>query len=738
MARTKTGRYVLAFSALAALGGTAGGDEPAKPAAPAAPSRADLAIPDDVWGKALEGVGRAGGVLGYTGDEMRNYGRDAHVNRVVQNLFRDVRAVPRFSGKVTDDLLAAVKDPATADPSEIVRMAWTLSDVAAGRNLDRPKGTSWGVLWLSDGVKPVDALGKVVARMGEGAGGGTIPLGEPAEKAWKALPVEVQRFVVRFLVGAAEAAPWIRGAFDEAFLVAATKAPTAEDLTFTRLYRLATAPWKDEELDQAATFSHASFEALGKTGREALAYGSVVFLIHANAALAEWRAWAGKATLVADLVKAQLAEFRFETPLGAVRVFGPADDTIASGADSTLLTLDVGGDDTWKGRHGVPGSVRTPISVFVDLAGNDKYESADAVASFGCGLFGFGAGLDLAGNDSYTVKESGLGCAWHGTGLLWDEAGDDTYVVKEAWGQGAAHVGAGVLVDLAGKDSYECAMESQGLGGTLGTGLLLDLAGDDAYVARDDGNKEKIYLDQSVAMAQGCGFGRRADLGDGRSLAGGVGVLLDGAGNDRYHAQVWAQGVAYWWSLGILEDRGGNDVYENGKYSLGAGAHFGIGCQVDLAGDDLYNQGVTTAVDQYQGHARDGSIGVSVDGDGNDKYRFRNLCGGSGDLCSIGLFWDRRGDDVYEVVWNDLGPDNGWNETPPFGSATTGEPMRSFRDELSTYGVFLDTGGRDAYTWDKTARQEARDDHVWTRKNGPRSFGVGIDSGSVPAREPGR
>ena len=150
-------------------------------------------------------------------------------------------------------------------------------------------------------------------------------------------------------------------------------------------------------------------------------------------------------------------------------------------------------------------------------------------------------------------------------------------------------MGVGALIDLEGDDEYDCVEQAQGLGGTLGAGLLIDVKGNDTYVARDDGNVSALYLGQSVAMAQGCGYGRRADIGDGYSLAGGVGILLDGAGDDRYHAQVWSQGCAYWWALGILEDRGGNDTYRNGKYSAGAAAHFAIGVCVDLAGERPHN-----------------------------------------------------------------------------------------------------------------------------------------------------
>jgi hypothetical protein len=344
--------------------------------------------------------------------------------------------------------------------------------------------------------------------------------------------------------------------------------------------------------------------------------------------------------------------------------------------------------------------------------------------ALGCGLFGLGAIMDLAGDDAYSLKESGLGCGWFGTGLQLDAAGNDTYRVKGAWGEGAGHAGVGVAVDLAGNDLHECGQQSQGLGSTLGAGIVLDVAGNDRWIARDDGNVSALYLNQSVAMAQGCGYGRRADLGDGHSLAGGFGVLVDGAGDDVYHAQVWSQGAGYWWAVGILEDRGGNDTYTNGKYSWGAGAHFAIGCAVDLAGNDAYNVGNDTAVNQYHGHARDGSFGIAIDGDGDDRYMLRNNCGGSADLCSIGFFWDRRGDDVYGIKMKDQGPPNGWNETRPLGTATWYVPHRSFRDDLPSFGVFLDTGGKDTYTGD----DRPADGRTWTFHHEPASWGVGLDA----------
>jgi hypothetical protein len=303
--------------------------------------------------------------------------------------------------------------------------------------------------------------------------------------------------------------------------------------------------------------------------------------------------------------------------------------------------------------------------------------------------------------------------------------------VDTHWGQACAHVGVGVLADLAGNDRYVCGYESQSHAGTLGASLLLDVAGDDRYLARDDGNISELYLGQSVAMSQGCGQGRRADLGDGHSLAGGVAFLVDGAGNDSYHATAWSQGCAYWWAAGFLEDLGGDDTYRNGKYSSGAAAHFAIGCQTDLSGDDAYNVGNDATKNQFQGHARDGSIGISIDGDGNDVYKLTTMCGGASDLTSIGLLWDRRGDDVYELAFTAPEKADGWSDTPPLGTSSLYPRSNDFRDDVDSWGLFLDTGGKDRYAGEGLGRADGAE---WPTRRGRRSWGYGLDVEWYPRR----
>ena len=147
----------------------------------------------------------------------------------------------------------------------------------------------------------------------------------------------------------------------------------------------------------------------------------------------------------------------------------------------------------------------------------------------------------------------------------------------------------------------------------------------------------------------------------------------------------------------------------------------------DLEGDDQYNLGNAAAKNQFQGHARDGSIGIFIDGGGNDQYELRSHCAGSGDLGSIGLFWDRRGRDHYLYEPLPLG-DSPWNATPPLGSTTEYDRFDSFRDDLPVYGIFLDSGGQDRYATGGLGGN----DRIWSMQRGPQAWGLGIDGAFYP------
>jgi hypothetical protein len=275
-----------------------------------------------------------------------------------------------------------------------------------------------------------------------------------------------------------------------------------------------------------------------------------------------------------------------------------------------------------------------------------------------------------------------------------------------------------MLIDEAGNDKYFCQVESQGLGSTLGVGVLIDKSGNDRYHAYDNENGRRITFPSSqtasheTSLAQGCGYGRRADNTDGRSMAGGVGALFDGAGNDSYYGGVFSQATGFWWSIGMLVDLGGDDKYRGVYFAQGASAHFAIGSMIDESGDDRYND--ERVLGQTLGAARDGSIGTFVDVAGNDIYYIPKKSAGGGDMNAIGLFCDQDGKDEYHPLAHSY-----------MGAASAANSRGEyFRTVMPTLGVFADLNGEDRYPAQGSIRNQAK----WYHESGPQLWGFGFDT----------
>jgi len=378
---------------------------------------------------------------------------------------------------------------------------------------------------------------------------------------------------------------------------------------------------------------------------------------------------------------AQDFDFRVNTQLGYIVLSG-ASDGYYSG-DDHLLIIDTGGGDAYA-SCAANRSFDNSVSVCIDLDGDDSYRNEDAASpAFGAGVFGYSILIDCAGDDSYKTPYVGEGCGVFGTGVLWDGSGDDSYSGYRSL-QGCGTFGAGILVDNAGNDSYELYEYGQGYGYTMGCGYLIDSSGDDLYRGLEEpaelSNGGPFGEERFIHFAQGAAFGRRADFTDGHGWAGGVGILVDGAGDDRYECQVYGQGTGYWYGIGMCVDKGGDDYHHAGWYSLGSSPHFAIGIMQDDAGDDRY------VLKQMQsiGNGRDWSIGWFEDAAGNDWYQGGIMSFGTGDVNGLGVFWDRSGDDVYMA------------QVPCFGQSRMSS-AGSLRDYMLTLGLFVDGGGLDTY-----------------------------------------
>ena len=431
--------------------------------------------------------------------------------------------------------------------------------------------------------------------------------------------------------------------------------------------------------------------------------------------------------------------FSATTPWGMVVLGGSDDDTYdpEEFEDDMLLLLDTGGSDTYLVNAGGSGNYENPISVAIDLGGDDRYaypeepspydeegllpsdragryRGDDNWGSFtysleprqGAGVTGYGFLLDLGGgNDVYRTLRRGQGFATFGVGVQWDDGGADDYVC-EAGCQGSAIVGIGIQYDGGGDDTRRAFNSVQGFAWVSSFGMLYDAGGNDEYVAAIDDpivyHSAQCPGYANSSLAQGTAFGWRRDS-TGTHLSGGIALLRDVEGDDSYQGATFVQGVGYWYGIGVLADASGSDHYDGLFYAQGAGAHFAIGSMIDGGEDDDYHNTRREPHHSMIGLGHDFSVAVMVDGGGNDEYIGPSRSIGAAKCHGFGLFVDNGGDDTYTARSDKaIGWATDYDWTPgSCGNSTT----------LVSYGFFVDIGGTDIY--DKPDPTGYGNDLIW-------------------------
>lgn len=329
------------------------------------------------------------------------------------------------------------------------------------------------------------------------------------------------------------------------------------------------------------------------------------------------------------------------------------------------VVIDLGGDDTYRGRIAATAEAEHGISVVIDLGGQDIYHAAPL--GLATGRLGVGLLVDRAGDDLYELAQGAGGTGFAGLGLLVDLAGNDRYVGAK-FTQGAAVGGAGLLVDRAGDDTLTSFGYAIGFGGPLGVGAVMDLAGNDRYQCGEQypsvynatdapDSKPGDALFQYDCFGIGTGSGKRIFSKDPEQqsygLAGGLGVLIDLDGHDRYRSANFAQGSGYFFGAGLKLDLAGNDEHAAARYGHAAGAHHSVGLFIDYDGQDLY----TSTGPVYNGGAAwDRSVMLCIDaGQGDDLYDLQRSDGlARADHDSWSLFIEEGGRDRY-LVPNGMG-----------------------------------------------------------------------------------
>jgi hypothetical protein len=375
---------------------------------------------------------------------------------------------------------------------------------------------------------------------------------------------------------------------------------------------------------------------------------------------------------------------RFDTPAGAIIVGGKGPNTYQlDKMGDVAAVIDLGGDDTYV--DGIVGLAR-PVLVLIDLAGNDVYKGTRPGIQGGA-ILGVSMLLDLEGNDTYQAVDVAQGSCVAGIGILVDYAGNDRYLGLRRV-QGQALCGVGILIDRAGKDDYHAAMWAQGFGAPLGFGLLDDIEGDDHYFS---GGKWR----DSYPETPGCeGWGQGVGAGLRQVANGGIGVILDGSGDDVYEFDYLAHGGGYWCGAGFARDFGGNDkrlitrkAYDGTarfepkfqRFACGWGCHYSVGYLFDDNGDDQYEGTIMGT-----GMGWDCAVGVLCDFGGNDRYEATSgLTEACGAQASLGILYDYDGDDVYVGYGQGYAPgDISYHTMPTCGG---------------NFSFLIDYGGKDKY-----------------------------------------
>jgi len=375
------------------------------------------------------------------------------------------------------------------------------------------------------------------------------------------------------------------------------------------------------------------------------------------------------------------------TSIGLIALGGPGPDTYD---DSYAVIIDVGGDDVYISTDTTKASsLDLPIRLIVDLGGDDTYLGKDF--SFASAVAGVSILIDVAGNDTYRSGSFSLGCGLFGVGILHDLAGNDSYTSATNT-QGCGIFGIGLLRDDAGSDTYIAQAQGQGFGATRGLGMLHDATGNDRYLAASPFQDVLRYEDHQTTFTQGVALGYRP------IASGGIGILVDGNGNDVYSCDIYGQGAAYWFGLGAIVDMSGSDRYQAYQYAQGSGVHLATGLVIDESGDDIY---VSHGVSQGCGH--DYALGALVDIAGDDAYIVESLSLGGGNANAASMFVDVKGNDSYVAMntTNTLGYSD-FRRTQGMiglfidgsGDDRYGETLRNGTTSVkSTYGAFVDVAG---------------------------------------------
>jgi hypothetical protein len=369
-----------------------------------------------------------------------------------------------------------------------------------------------------------------------------------------------------------------------------------------------------------------------------------------------------------------------------------SDSVVAQGVGAlgAGMLADLGGSDVYRAINTGPA----------------RFNNALVIAQSYGTLGGVGITLDRGtGSDSYLVlgnppnveTSAGLtvtdvqtrsyGWAVAGAATLWSDEGGDDNVVAEATSPPIAADDPRTILRSARHE-----VQGFGMAATGGAALTLSGPGWTSWLAR--------------AAATGPVTRERSFQGFGQGGQPSLGALVDTGGNDSYVVELVAEAVATARVNDACDCEGVEAHAESGSisaYSHGAGAMGGVGILRDLGGNDRYAVTIRTTA---RATATDNRTAGSSSDAGASAIAFNsnvgaNAQGWAGDAAAA--LYDEAGNDVYqanilttaEATAKASDPD-----VPETGSATTGYAFMNVQasSSLGSHVELIDRGGNDTYT----------------------------------------
>ena len=285
---------------------------------------------------------------------------------------------------------------------------------------------------------------------------------------------------------------------------------------------------------------------------------------------------------------------KIDTPAGAIVIGGKGNNTYhLDNMPGVAAVIDLGGDDAYYDGTVSPDR---PVLLVIDLAGNNVYRSTKPGVQGGA-ILGVSMLLDLEGNDVYQAEDVAQGSCLAGIGILIDYAGNNRYrgfrrVQGRRWAASASSSTAAAATTItrrcgpkgmATRWASDCWRTSAATATTIAAGCFPTRTSRKRPATRDG------------ARASAAAFAK--------SAYGGVGVLLNGGGDNVYEFDYLSHGGGYWCGLGFARDFGGNNKclicrknFYGGerseplfqRFGCGWGCHYALGFCFDDAGNDVY------------------------------------------------------------------------------------------------------------------------------------------------------